>query len=190
METRAVWPLELRQRGRSLTGLFRYSSTATISDRGRTRKERFSPRAFSYAVDDPEREIHLLSGHSFDRPLARKRNGTLQMDDTAEGLAFTAELPVEADQPAYMIDTLKQYRAGLVGGISPGFAVPPRSAVANAEELVPEAGNPDVLIRVINAAVLYELSLVTRPAYPDSEVDLRGDNFRESKPGRRLPWWA
>ena len=116
METRAIYALELRQRGRSLSGLFRYSNTATIRDRGRVRKERFSPRAFSFAVDDAEREVHLLSGHSFDRPLARKKNGTLELSDTDEGLSFTAELPVEGDQPAYMTDMLKQYRAGLGWG--------------------------------------------------------------------------
>ncbi len=188
METRAIYALELRQRGRSLSGLFRYSNTATIRDRGRVRKERFSPRAFSFAVDDAEREVHLLSGHSFDRPLARKKNGTLELSDTDEGLSFTAELPVEGDQPAYMTDMLKQYRAGLVGGISPGFSVPPRSAVANAEELIPEPGNPDVQIRVINAAVLYELSLVTRPAYDDTEVDLRADDLPTDivQPRRRI----
>ena len=59
--------------------------------------------------------------------------------------------------------------AGLIRGVSPGFRVPPASAVANAEELVDEPGNPDVQIRQINQAVLYELSLVTRPAYVESE---------------------
>ena len=37
--------------------------------------------AFAFAVEDEAREIHLLSGHSFDRPLASKRRGTLRLDD-------------------------------------------------------------------------------------------------------------
>ena len=173
METRAIFALEIRQAGRTLSGVFPYSRMATVASRGRVRKERFAPRAFRFAVEEEEREIHLLSGHSFDKPLARKRNGTLQLEDSAEGLSFTAELPPEGDQPAYMADTLKQMRAGLVGGISPGFQVPPPSAVANAEELIPEPGNPSVQIRQINAAVLYELSIVTRPVYSETEVDVR-----------------
>ena len=39
--------LELRQRGRRLSGRFPYGATATVSDRGTVRKERFAKRAFS-----------------------------------------------------------------------------------------------------------------------------------------------
>ena len=49
-------------------------------------------------------------------------------------------------------------RAGLAGGVSPGFRVPPASVVANAEAFEPEPGNPGVQVRVINQAVLHELS--------------------------------
>ena len=177
--------LEVRQEGRTLGGRFRYGSTATMSDRGRVRKESFAARAFSFAVDDPEREIHLLRGHSFDQPLASKRAGSLRLVDTDEALEFEATLPDE--QPTFMRDTVSMIRAGLVGGISPGFRVPPRDVVPGAEALEPEPGNPDVQVRVIRAAVLFELSLVTRPAYPDTEVDLR--QWRPATaPGRRR-WW-
>ena len=177
IETRAVWPveLELRQEGREIAGRFPYRSLATIAATGRTRKERFEPRAFAFAVQDATREIHLLAGHSYDRPLARKGNGSLVLEDSDDALTFRATLPVEAEQPTYMQDALKEMRAGLVGGVSPGFQVPPASAVAGAEGLEPEAGNPGVFVRVIRAAVLFELSLVTRPAYPDTALDLRHD---------------
>ena len=72
-----------------------------------------------------------------------------------------------------MKDTVLAVRSGLIRGISPGFRVPPTSAVANAETLIPEAGNPGVFIRQINEAVLFELSLVTRPSYVESSVDVR-----------------
>lgn len=189
METRTVYPLEIRQSGRTIKGRFQYGSTATMSDRGKARKERFAPRAFSYAVDDPEREIHLLAGHSFDRPLASKRGGTLELEDTAEGLSFSATLPEEGEMPTYMVDMLKQIRAGLVGGVSPGFRVPPASAVSNAEELIPEPGNAGVLIRQVNQAVLFELSLVTRPAYPETDVEMRRLVERERHRGGRLRRW-
>ena len=79
-EQRAIFEvldLELRQRGRLLSGRFPYRSTATVRDRGRVRKERFDPGAFAFAVEDETREIHLLAGHSYDRPLASKRAGSL-----------------------------------------------------------------------------------------------------------------
>ena len=167
--------LEVRQEGEAVfvRGRFPYGVDATMSDRGTVRKERFQPLAFRFAVEDPNREINLLRGHSFDAPLASKRNGTLVLEDAEDGLSFTARLPAEADQPGYMKDTLAMIRAGLVGGVSPGFSVPPRSVVPGAETLEPEAGNPGVMVRVIREAVLAELSLVTRPAYPDTDVDMR-----------------
>ena len=76
---------------------------------------------------------------------------------------------------------------GLSVGLSPGFNVPPPDVVPGAEELVPEPGNPDVLIRIIHAAVLFELSIVTRPAYPESFVDLRSADFRVHT-GRPRVW--
>ena len=62
--------LELRQRGRRLSGRFPYGATATISDRGTVRKERFAKRAFSFAIDDPDRTISLIRGHDFNVALA------------------------------------------------------------------------------------------------------------------------
>ena len=193
LEIRTIFPLEdfeLRQRGGGLvlSGRFPYRSRAVVRDRGRVRKEEFRQRAFAFAVEEPEREIHLLSGHSFDRPLASKRRGTLRLEDRDDGLRFEADLPEEAAQPSWMRDTVLALEAGLVGGISPGFSVPPVSAVPNAEELIPEPGNPGVQIRVIRQAVLHELSLVTRPAYPETDVDLRAQNAAPGRVWRRHPW--
>jgi len=189
----AIFPgeLEIRARDgrRTLSGRFPYRSTATISDRGRIRKERFEPRAFRFAVDDPEREINLLRGHSFDQPLASKRAGTLVLDDTDDALAFEATLPEAADMPTYMSDTVRMIGAGLMAGLSPGFRVPPATAVPDAETLEPEPGNPGVQVRVIREAVLTELSIVTRPAYPDAGVDLRAFDPANPRPGRRTPRW-
>lgn len=158
-----------------------------MRDRGRVRKEVFLQRAFAFAVEDPGREVHLLSGHSFDRPLASKRRGSLRLEDRDDGLRFEADLPAEAEQPSWMRDTVLSLQGGLVGGISPGFSVPPASAVPNAEELIPEPGNPGVQIRVIRQAVLFELSLVTRPAYPETDVDLRAQTTAGTV-WRRRPW--
>ena len=51
--------------------------------------------------------------------------------------------------------------------------------VPDAETLEPEPGNPGVDIRVIRQAVLYELSIVTQPAYAETSVDVRAEDFPE-----------
>ena len=73
-------------------------------------------------------------------------------------------------------------------GLSPGFTVPPASAVPDAERLEDEPGNPGVQIRVIRAAVLREFSIVTAPAYPDAAVDLRAEHFGREPARRRRVW--
>ena len=192
LETRAAWPveLELRRSGRSIFGSFRYGATATVADRGRRRKESFAPQAFDYAVNDPDSEINLLLGHDFNNALASKRAGSLTLEDTPERLIFRAELPDEAAQTIAQVDAVKQLRQGLVGGLSPGFRVPPRDVVPDAESEIPEPGNPSVSIRVIKHAVLYELSLVARPAYDETEVDVRSlpGSQTVSRPRRRWVW--
>ena len=175
-----VYPgnIEIRQVGgaRVLSGRFPYNSMATVSDRGRVRKERFSSRAFRFAIEsEPERRIDLLVGHDFNRPVASRSAGTLRLRDTDEGVMFEAELP--DDPPSWVIDAERAVSAGLMTGISPGFRVPPQGVVPGAEQLVAEPGNPGVQIREVNHAVLRELSIVTNPAYEESMVELRSDQF-------------
>lgn len=176
MDAWGVYPVELRQEGNTLAGVFPYGSQATMASRGRVRKERFEARAFRYAVEDSTRDVHLLVGHSYDAPLASKLSGSLTLDDSDDALSFRAALPAENDRPSWMVDALKGIVLGLMTGISPGFNVPPTSAVANAERLLPEPGNPGVFIRSIAAAVLFELSVVTRAAYREASVQLREES--------------
>ena len=119
------------------------------------------------------RNVHILTGHSYDKPLGDLKSGTARIESTREAVAFEVDLPPDAEQPSYMADAVRMVRAGLAGGISPGFRVPPASAVRDAETFEPEPGNPGVQVRVINAAVLHELSIVTRPAYSETGVDAR-----------------
>ena len=185
--------IRARGGGRSLSGSFPYGRLATVRDRGRVRKERFKSRAFGWQIREFEklqgelneaiaeafedaqrisalreqverRNVNLLSGHDFNRPMASLRAGTLKLTDADDALRFEADLPPESRQPTWMRDTLLSVEGGLAGGVSPGFRVPPASAVFNAEELIPEPGNEAVQIRQINQAVLYELSIVSRPA--------------------------
>ena len=195
METRAIYPAELEletRRGGGFSaffGSFPYRSRATVRDRGRVRKEEFVEGAFAFALQDQSRDIHLLAGHDYGKPLASRNAGSLELEDTADALRFRATLPPEADRPTWMQDAVKATAAGLTVGVSPGFRVPPRSTVPNAEELIPEEGNPGVSIRRINQAVLFELSLVTRPAYGDSTADVRSAGEVADLRNRRVWLW-
>ena len=180
--------LEIRRSGgmRILSGRFNYGSTATIRDRGRVRKETFEPRAFRYAIEDEARQIDVLVGHDYGKPIASRKAGTLQIADGEDGVTFEAQLP--DDPPSWITDAERAVAAGLMVGLSPGFTVPPASAVPDAERLEPEPGNPGVQIRVISEAVLREFSVVTSAAYTDAAVDLRAENMATSPMRRRRIW--
>ena len=188
--------LEIREGGRLLRGVFPYNALATVSDRLKTRKETFSPGAFQYSIAEAQAKrarIDLLDGHSFDKPLANSIDDSVVFSEipTENGglsLVFEATLPVPTQQPTYMQDLILKVQSGLARGVSPGFRVPPKSVVANAEELIPEPGNPAVNIRRINQAVLYEMSIVTRAAYLESSIENRMAEMELSAPVRRRVW--
>ena len=194
LETLAVYlaDLEVRQEGGrpEIRGNFRYDGVATIANTGRRRKERFAPGAFSYSIERPDFEINLLSGHEFSKNLATKRAGSLSFSDGPDALDFTASLPIDSEQPTYMRDTVLAIRAGLVGGISPGFNVPPRAAVPDAESEEPEPGNPGIFIRVLRTVLVPEFSLVTRAAYSDStSVEMRAESTEPPTLDPRTALW-
>ena len=165
-----------------------------MSDRLKTRKETFSAGAFQFSIAEAQAKrarIDLLDGHSFDKPLANTIDDSVVFSEipTENGglsLVFEATLPVRSQQPTYMQDLILKVQSGLARGVSPGFRVPPKSVVANAEELIPEPDNPAVNIRRINQAVLYEMSIVTRAAYLESSIENRMSELATATARRRV----
>ena len=170
--------LEIRQTGkrRTIRGVFPYGGLAVVQDRGRVRKERIAADAFRYAIDDPKRKIDVLVGHDFGKPIANRQTGSLAIESDARAVRFEATLPEAVDMPSWVDDAVRAVRAGLMLGLSPGFRVPPRDVVPDAEVDVPEPGNPGVFINEIRAGVLREFSLVTAAAYLDAGVSLRAES--------------
>lgn len=152
--------LELRSEGGAtrLTARFPYGRETEIAP---GRFEVIAPRAFAARIDAGE-EIHLLAGHSYDRPLASRAAGTLEIEDRPEALTLTAALDAGT---SWARDFLAAHAAGLIRGLSPGFRVP-----ADGERI--ERRGKDVL-RTIIAAELFEVSAVTRPAYPEAQIEAR-----------------
>ncbi len=170
--------LELRERSdgaRVIRGKFPYNRRAVLTDggnKGRPVKEVFRPQSFTYRLADPLAEIHLLSGHDYGKPLASKLNGTLTFKDTMLALMFEAVITAAVMRTSYANDVLALIAAGLAVGLSPGFRIPPKHTVPDAEVVTEEDPREGrAMIRTINQALLYELSIVTRPAYSDSYVE-------------------
>ncbi len=211
--------LEIRARGGKsiLRGTFPYGKIATIRSGGRVRKERFKSGSMSWqvrkfqelqeemaatikstidetmkarrleALEDAleRRNTHLLVGHSYDRAIADMRTGNLTVKHTREAVELEAELPPESRQPTWVRDAVLAVEGGQLRGISPGFQVPAKGA----ERLIPEEGNPGVLIREIEDAVVFEYSIVSRPTYASTSVVAREDDpFFGPSPRRRRRW--
>ena len=76
--------------------------------------------------------MNLLFGHSFDKPLASRQSGTLELKDGANFLEFFATIPEGAERASHVVDALALIGSGLATGISPGFRVPPKDVVPDA----------------------------------------------------------
>ena len=184
--------LELRKgRGKSrrLKGKFPYRKRAVLSDggkNGRPKKEEFEARAFAYRIEKKDEDIHLLIGHSYDQPLASRAAGTMDVTDGDDAVRFDAEIVPDMAETSWAQDFFRSFASGLVGGISPGFRIPPPITVPDAERVTeedPRLGR--ALIRTILQALLYEFSLVTVPAYKETEVEER--NWELTDGGVILP---
>lgn len=193
LETRGVYDAtwEIRQEGQRpiIRATFPYNSYATIASTGRVRKETVRPRAFRFAIEDETREINFLLGHDFGKPLASKRNRTLEFEDGPDALRFEAAMPPAGEQPSWVTDFLTAYRTGLITGISPGFNVPPASVVPGATDTEPEEGDPGVFVRVLQDVLLLEMSAVTRAAYPDTFIEERASGLAVPSHNLELLRW-
>jgi hypothetical protein len=110
-------------------------------------------------------DVHLLIHHDFDRPLASRSAGSLELHDDQDALTFTATLAPELRSVGYVQDFLGTLAAGLIGGISPGFRVP------HGGDKVRRDGTG--VMRVVRSADLIEISAVTKPAYPAAQIEAR-----------------
>jgi len=141
-----------------VAGAFPYGAAAEM---GRGRVEVIAARAFAARIDAGE-DIHLLAGHDYDRPLASRGAGTLEIRDGADALRFEATLAADT---TWARDFLAAHEAGLIRGVSPGFRVAP-----DGERIEARGGE---VRRTVLRADLFEISTVTRPAYSGAQVEAR-----------------
>ena len=151
---------ELRRGGRGISGSFYYGRNRVTSASGKRRKRRVEPGAFGFSLDDHSREISLLLGRDYDRPLASRLAGTLRLEDTREALRFDVDTLPDTSY-------VRNYRAivesgSAVYGVDALFQIPPPDVVPNAVKIVPDTETPEVEVEVIHEAVLTALAVVTR----------------------------
>lgn len=159
--------LELRSVGGEtrLRATFPYGRETVLSERlGRERREMIAARAFADRLQSGE-DVHFLSGHDFNKPLASRSAGSLTLTETDEALTVEATISADMAGVSYVRDFLSAHAAGLVRGLSPGFRVRPGG------ETVEQRGH--AILRTIRAADLVEISAVTRPAYPQAQIEAR-----------------
>ncbi len=189
-ETPLCWRLSARARnGRANSGPIQVQKARRLSDGGRKggrpQKGTFAPKALPIVSRRRTKRFTCWSG-TIQSPLASKLTGTMKLVDTAEALTFEAEITPEIAATSYGRDVLAQIDSGLAYGISPGFRLPPPRRVAKPEVFSDEGHDPsrgmfNALIRTINSALLYELSIVTRPAYKESTIEALPDDGEDDE---------
>ena len=114
--------LELRTEGGAtrLRGRFPYGAATVLATTPTRKREVFAARAFAARIEAGE-DIHLLAGHSYDRPLASRSAGNLRLTDGDDALTVEAEIE---EGTTWARDFLAANAAGLIRGLSPGFRVP------------------------------------------------------------------
>lgn len=159
--------LEVRQEGEAVrvAGRFPYGVRTELAP---GYYETIAPGAFAARVNS-DYEVHFLAGHDFEKPLASRTAGTLELREDNDALTFEARI---AAGTSWARDFLAAHASGLVRGLSPGFRI------ERGGERVTRAG--DVIHRTITNAALFEISAVTRAAYPSAQIEARDWSPRPS----------
>ncbi len=164
--------LELRSEGGAtrLRATFPYGAETELAP---GRREVIASRAFADRIEAGE-DIHLLSGHDYNRPLASRAAGNLTLADGDDALVIEATI---ADGTTWARDFLAAHGSGLIRGLSPGFRVD------QGGERIERRGN--AVLRTISRAALFELSAVTRPAYSSAQIEARAwETHQDRQPYR------
>ena len=135
-------------------------------------REQFLATAFDKVLAKRKLDVPLLFNHDDSKVLARTTNGTLRIEKTDKGLAFEAD-PVATPTAAEVVTLI---RSKTIFGSSFAFTVDPKG------ETWQEDDRGNVTRTISEASGLYDLSPVTRAAYPNSTVGLRSlSAWREAR---------
>jgi HK97 family phage prohead protease len=129
-------------------------------------REKFDRGAFADVLKSRSLDVVLAWNHDESFPLGRTKNKTLDLAEGDKGLDYRGRPP----QPSGRVDEyLTLIRGGYVAGSSFAFTV--RADPKHETWATDERGNITRTIHRVSG--LYDVSVVTRPAYPRSTVALR-----------------
>lgn len=123
-------------------------------------KERILPGAFTRALSHNE-DIHFLAEHDANKILASTRNNSLKLVEDEKGLFMEATI----SPTSYGRDYHTLIKDGILRNMSFGFNVVKDSW---------RKMNDGTYTRDISDLKLFEVSVVTNPAYPQSTISARG----------------
>jgi uncharacterized protein len=116
------------------------------------------PKAVSTSLRT--QDILCLNNHDSSQPLARTSSGTLKLSTDAVGVAFTCSLDTRS---SYANDLAISVERGDTRGCSFGFQT-------NKDTWTNEQGT---LLRTLNEIDVFEISVCSSPAYPQTGVSVR-----------------
>lgn len=147
-------PIEVRADSRTATG---YAAVYnSIADIGGYFNEQIAPGAFDGTLGG---DIRALFNHDTAHVLGRTIAGTLRLASDDRGLAVEIDMP----DTAMARDLTVSMTRGDISGMSFGFNV--------TKQTWDESG--PVILRTIEAVELFEVSIVTFPAYDATDVAVR-----------------
>ena len=141
----------------------------TVTDIGGMFKERIARGAFTEALSNSD--VHALFNHDENVVLGRMKAGTLRLQEDAKGLKVEIDPPDTIDAK----DLITKMQRGDIDQMS--FAFSMRGGVQTWDE------SSEPPIRTIDkVGEIFDVSVVTRGAYPTTEVAVRSLNdYRSTK---------
>lgn len=172
---RSVYRCELRaiqdtDGGRSISGYAaRYGVLShPIKDKiGRSFRERIASGAFKRILDSGE-DVRMLLEHNPSLILGRRGAGTLELSSDNQGLKFRCLMP----NTSYANDAYESIKRGDLNSMSFGF-LPGDGEEEWDEDEDPETGERYARRTLRGFKKLTDISAVTYPAYPGTEVQAR-----------------
>lgn len=131
-------------------------------------REVIAPGAFTKAV--AEDDVRALWNHDSNHVLGRTKSGTLKLSEDDHGL----KMEVEPPDTQVARDLIVSVERGDVDQQSFGFSVRAGGEQWHEDE-------EGVVIRTITDAKLYDVSPVTYPAYPQTEVQARSVEWAQEE---------
>lgn len=173
-EQRGKWvrlPAEVRAKADGITVEGYAAVFNEIADIGGMFREVIAPGAFTEAIGRDD--VVFLINHD-GLPLARTRSGTLELSEDKRGLKMRTVL--DPDDPDVKSIAGKMKRGDL-----------DKMSFAFLPEVQEWDDSGDVPLRTIKKAALYDVSIVTTPAYDGTEIGLRSlEAFRTERRRRNF----